>query len=101
MKLTRDHIDHMADLAKLQITDEEARLYQKQLGEILDYIEKIEKLKLSADAPQMAHADDGVNVLREDTVAASSQATVDAICNSFPAKEGKLLSSPNVFGNSE
>lgn len=101
MKLTRDHINHMADLAKLQITSEEAKLYQKQLGEILDYVDKIEKLKLPADSPQMAHADDGVNVLREDKVDPASQDTIDSIVESFPEKEGNLLSSPNVFGNTQ
>lgn len=51
MSLSRAEIDHIAGLARLRLTDEEAERYQRQLSAVLDYIAKLGELDTSQVAP--------------------------------------------------
>jgi aspartyl-tRNA(Asn)/glutamyl-tRNA(Gln) amidotransferase subunit C len=65
MSIDRKTVDKVAKLARLQLTDEELDRYGGQLGAILDYIAKLEKLDVSGLEP-LAHAVDTQNVFRAD-----------------------------------
>jgi aspartyl-tRNA(Asn)/glutamyl-tRNA(Gln) amidotransferase subunit C len=56
---------YTARLARLQLSDEEAATFQAQLGQVLEYVEKLEKIDVSAVEP-MAHANAVTNVFRDD-----------------------------------
>ena len=56
---------YTARLARLQLSDEEAATFQAQLGQVLEYVEKLEKIDVSAVEP-MAHATAVTNVFRND-----------------------------------
>ncbi|MBI2315396.1 Asp-tRNA(Asn)/Glu-tRNA(Gln) amidotransferase subunit GatC [Candidatus Daviesbacteria bacterium] len=43
MALTRDQVKHVAKLANLPLTEEEEVHYAKQLSQILDYVDQLEK----------------------------------------------------------
>jgi aspartyl-tRNA(Asn)/glutamyl-tRNA(Gln) amidotransferase subunit C len=51
MSLTREAVQHIAELAQLQLTAAEEALYQDQLSEILDYIQKLNRLDTEAIPP--------------------------------------------------
>jgi len=51
MSLTLDEVKHIADLARLQLTDEEMQRYQQQLSDILDYAARLQQLDTSQIAP--------------------------------------------------
>jgi len=70
MKLSRQEVEHIAELAKLGLTGEEVERYQDQLSSILDYVEMLTKLD-TEDARPMAHVLPVSNVMREDHVRAS------------------------------
>ena len=63
--LSREEVLHIAELAKLKLTEEEIQLYQEQLGRILEYFKKLEELD-TTDVEPMAHVLDVSNVLRPD-----------------------------------
>jgi len=65
MAIDRKTVEHVAKLARLQLSDEELDRYGQQLAAILDYIAKLEKLDVSNLEP-LAHAVDADNVFRED-----------------------------------
>ena len=65
MAIDRKTVENVAKLARLQLTPEELDRYGKQLGAILDYIAKLEKLDVTGLEP-LAHAVDTANVFRED-----------------------------------
>jgi aspartyl-tRNA(Asn)/glutamyl-tRNA(Gln) amidotransferase subunit C len=67
MRLTREDVAHVADLARLHLTDEELELFTDQLAEVLDHAEDIASLDLAEVAPT-AHAMALTNVLRPDEV---------------------------------
>jgi aspartyl-tRNA(Asn)/glutamyl-tRNA(Gln) amidotransferase subunit C len=60
-------VDYVAHLARLHLTDEEIRTFQAQLSQIVDYVRKIDHLKLDGIEPT-SHAHPVVNVLRRDEV---------------------------------
>ena len=51
MILTRKEVDHIADLARLDLSDAEKQQYQEQLSAILDYAARLQKLDTSGIAP--------------------------------------------------
>ena len=65
MAIDRKTVEHVAHLARLRLGDEELARYEKQLGAILDYIAKLEKIDLSGVEP-LVHAAEASNVFRED-----------------------------------
>jgi aspartyl-tRNA(Asn)/glutamyl-tRNA(Gln) amidotransferase subunit C len=51
MKLSREQVEHIAELARLELSDEELALYQEQLSAILDYFERLQELDTEAISP--------------------------------------------------
>lgn len=51
MKISREDVLRIAELAHLELTPEEIELYRGQLDEILSYIGKLEKLDVSGVEP--------------------------------------------------
>ena len=49
--LTREQVEHVADLAKLGLTDEEVETYRQQLSSILEYAAVLERLDTDAISP--------------------------------------------------
>ena len=63
--ISEEQVRHVANLARLGLTDEEVEKMGGQLGAILDSIEQIQELDLR-DVPPTANALDLTNVLRPD-----------------------------------
>jgi aspartyl-tRNA(Asn)/glutamyl-tRNA(Gln) amidotransferase subunit C len=58
-------VAHVAKLARLNLTEEETRLFQGQLGQVLEYAEKLRELDVS-EVEITTHAVPVLNVFRED-----------------------------------
>ena len=58
-------VAHVAKLARLNLTEEETKLFQTQLGRVLEDAEKLRELDTS-EVEAAAHAVPVFNVLRED-----------------------------------
>jgi aspartyl-tRNA(Asn)/glutamyl-tRNA(Gln) amidotransferase subunit C len=67
MKLTIDQVRHVAELARLGMSDDELEAMATQLSGILEYIDKLESLDTSA-IPPTAQVGELVDVMREDEV---------------------------------
>lgn len=70
MKISREEVLRVAELAHLELSAEEVETYRGQLDEILTYIAKLEELDVSAVEPMaqvLQAASDGRPELREDT----------------------------------
>ena len=51
MSLTRKEVEHIADLARLELSEVEKRKYQEQLSAILDYAARLQQLDTSGIPP--------------------------------------------------
>ena len=66
MKITREEVEHVAHLARLNLSDEELQKMTGQLDEILSYVAKLDELDTSEVAPT-THAFAITNAFRTDT----------------------------------
>ncbi len=51
MALTVDEVNHIAELARLKLSDEEKEIYREQLSEILDFASLLQNLDTSGIPP--------------------------------------------------
>jgi aspartyl-tRNA(Asn)/glutamyl-tRNA(Gln) amidotransferase subunit C len=51
MTLSLEQVEHIAELAKLALSDEEKALYRDQLSAILDYAERIQQIDTDDISP--------------------------------------------------
>jgi aspartyl-tRNA(Asn)/glutamyl-tRNA(Gln) amidotransferase subunit C len=59
-------VAYVAQLARLRLTADETKLFQKQLGDVLKYAEKLKEVNIEG-VEAAAHAVPIFNVFREDT----------------------------------
>jgi aspartyl-tRNA(Asn)/glutamyl-tRNA(Gln) amidotransferase subunit C len=86
MKLSRAEVEHIAELAKLELTEEEKIKFCEQLSAILEYAEMLQQLDTEA-LPPTATVLPLQNVMRPDEVA-SSFPQEDILANAPDAAEG-------------
>ena len=65
--ITEKEVKHIVQLAHLKLTGEEIKLFTEQLGNILQYFEKLEELD-TEDVVPTAYSISVKNVMREDVV---------------------------------
>ncbi len=58
-------VRHIANLARIELTDDEATQFQSQIGQVLEYVAKMRTVDVSGIEPT-AHAYPIYNVFRED-----------------------------------
>ncbi len=85
MSLTRAEVQHISELAKLQLTEAEEALYQEQLSDILDYIQRLNTLDTEA-IPPTATVLPLHSIMRDDVPRPSLP--VDEILANAPARAG-------------
>jgi len=51
MKLTLEEVEHIAELARLQLSEAEKSRYREQLSDILDYAARLQALDTSGISP--------------------------------------------------
>ncbi len=51
MSLTREEVEHIAELARLELTEEEKARYREQLSAILEYAARLQELETSHIPP--------------------------------------------------
>jgi aspartyl-tRNA(Asn)/glutamyl-tRNA(Gln) amidotransferase subunit C len=88
MKIDRDMVEHIADLAKLHLADDELNRYAEQLSDILNYAEKLQALDTDA-IPPTASVLPLKNVVRDDRVQPSLPRE-DALANAADTAEGQF-----------
>jgi len=94
MSIDRTTVEKVAKLARLQLSGEELDRYGKQLGAILDYIAKLEKLDV-ADLEPLAHAVDTDNVFRDDVPRPGLSR--DAALQNAPERTGDFFVVPKII----
>jgi aspartyl-tRNA(Asn)/glutamyl-tRNA(Gln) amidotransferase subunit C len=94
MAVTLDDVEHVANLARLEFSDEEKKTLMNQLNKILEYMEKLNELDTSNVEP-LAQVIPLSNVFREDAVKPSSPVT--EVLRNAPAKTDKFFKVPKVI----
>jgi len=86
-------LDHIANLARLDLTEEEKARFATQLGDVLAYVAQLNEVDISGVEPT-AHAFPVVNVWEAD-VPEPGLSVEDALRNA-PARRGSMFVVPRV-----
>ncbi len=81
-------VGYVAKLACVDLTDEETRLFQGQLDQILHYVEQLNELDVK-DVEPTAHAIPIYNVLRKDELGTSLNHN-DVMANAPASTDGQI-----------
>lgn len=94
--LTREDVQRIADLARLELTGDELDLFTRQLGDILTYVEQIRALDTTGVAPTSQVLNRPVD---RDDVPAPTLSRPDLLANAPDAAiESGLFKVPKVIG---
>lgn len=94
--ITREQVQHIAQLARIQIHKKDGEKLQKDLSEILKYFAALREADVSGVEP-MTHSITLENVLREDIARPKSRALLQKLVAMFPAAEDGFLKVKEVL----
>ena len=98
MQTNKIDAGYVAELARLELTEEEKAVFQPQLEKIIGYVEKISQVDVS-DVEPMMHGKELVNAFREDEVR-PSMSRDEALANA-PARTGDEFLLPKIVEGAE
>lgn len=84
-QLTKAEIEHLADLARIEISEEEKEELAERLGSVLTYVSEISKITIDTKAQPVPGA--LRNVLRPDKDSRTGGEFTDAILANVPSVE--------------
>jgi aspartyl-tRNA(Asn)/glutamyl-tRNA(Gln) amidotransferase subunit C len=93
MAIERKTVEHVAKLARLELSEADLAKYGSQLGAILDYIQKLEGLDVAGLEP-FAHPAESADVFRDD--APKPSIPRDAALANAPEKTAEFFIVPKV-----
>ncbi|HLD28108.1 MAG TPA: Asp-tRNA(Asn)/Glu-tRNA(Gln) amidotransferase subunit GatC [Patescibacteria group bacterium] len=94
MQLSKQEVEHIATLARLELTEEDKNKYGKQLSDIFGYIEKMQEID-TANVESTSQVTGLLNVMREDEVV-ESDCEVDLL-DSAPENENGYIKVPKIL----
>jgi aspartyl-tRNA(Asn)/glutamyl-tRNA(Gln) amidotransferase subunit C len=94
VKITLKEVEHVARLARLELTAEEKERMRAQLDSILSYIDKLNELDTSAVEPT-SHVLPMTNVFREDEV--TLPLAQEAVLTNAPDRHDLFFRVPRIL----
>lgn len=93
MALSRDEVRHVAELARLEFSEDEEEQMAEEMSQILDYVDKLDEIDTSG-VPPMSHVLDVSNVFRADEV--ESRIDQEQALAPAPETDGAYFQVPKV-----
>ena len=94
-RINADDVRHVAQLARLDVTDDEVELFAGQLAAVLEHAEDVEALDTEG-VPPTAHPLPLVNILRDDV--ARPGVDRDEVLAMAPAAQDGRFRVPKILG---
>ena len=91
--ITIKDVEHVAKLARLELSEEEKEIFTHQLGDVLSHVEKMNEVDTTGVEP-MNHPIDFVNVMREDNKIYEN--TREELMANAPDIEGEFFKVPKI-----
>jgi len=95
VKKDKQTVNHVAELSRLSLSEEEISVYSRQLVRILDYIDKLKKLDISNISPTSHPLTSLKNVFRKDMIK-KSLSPDEALANA-PDRKDDFFCVPKII----
>ena len=86
--ISQEEVKHIAELARLGLSDKEQEKLRNELGSILEMVDKLKQADVS-NVEISAYSDLTQNAMRQDQVKKQEQDVVDALVSALPDKLGR------------
>ena len=96
MQLSKEEIKYIANLARLELTEEELEKYGGQLSAVLDYIDQLKEVDTAGVEPT-AQVTGMKNIFREDKAEEWSEDEIEAALKDAPAREHRFIKVKRVI----
>ncbi len=96
MQLSKDEIQHIAKLARLDLTEAELEKYGSQLSNVLNYIDQLKEVDVKGVEPT-AQITGLTNVLRDDELKDWDKDEIEAALRDAPEREGRFIKVKRVI----
>jgi aspartyl-tRNA(Asn)/glutamyl-tRNA(Gln) amidotransferase subunit C len=96
-QFTEDDVDRLAQLARLALTDDERRLFARQLADFLAYANEVREIDTAGVAPT-SHATTLAIALRDDCEQPSLDRAVAVAAGPEASPQAGLFKVPRVLG---
>jgi len=94
-KISKEEVEYLAKLARVGLTDAEIAKYQKDLADILGYVEQLNEVNTDGVEP-MAQGIGAKNITREDKIE-NVEGTPAELLQSAPEHEDGFIKVKRVF----
>lgn len=94
MSITKNDVIHVAGLARLGLNDDETQKYEKELNDVLNFMEKLNELNTEGIEPT-SHVLDIHNVFRQDVVEESLN--VEDVLANAPDRDEDYFKVPSIL----
>ena len=96
--LTKEEVLHVADLARISLTEEEISKYQKELKKLLDDVEKINEVKGYDDDTIIACWENNAELRKDES---GEMLDPKEVVNNAPRHSGNYIEVPVVISEGE
>ncbi|OPY24639.1 MAG: aspartyl/glutamyl-tRNA amidotransferase subunit C [Methanomethylovorans sp. PtaU1.Bin073] len=87
--ITKEEVEHVGWLARIEIHKSEAQAYAEKLNAVLDYFSQLDEVD-TENVPPTYHVADIINVFREDVIK-PSMPQEEVLSNTEKKQEGNFL----------
>ena len=96
MALSKEDVQKVARLARIELSEEEMTRFQTQMSDILEYIEQLQKVNTKG-VETTAQVTGLENVIREDIIDSCPDDERDAALDQAPERVANLIKVKSVF----
>jgi len=96
--ISKEEVERIANLARLEISEDEKKLYAEQLSAVLDYVDKLKKVPTLTVEP-LLNITGQKNVFREDKI--TNEVRREEMLKNAPSVEDGYIKVKAVLGDSE
>jgi len=93
--ITVKEIEHLANLARIKLTDEDKKSFTKEFDSILTYVDQLKKADVKMDAEGRVGA--VKNVMRPDVARTTSNDDREALLDEAPDREGDFIAVKKII----
>ena len=94
IKITKEEVRKVAELARLELNENEINKHAEQLEKILEYIKQLEKINTN-DVPCTTRAIEVINVFRKDKKQNSD--CIEELLDLAPSREDEYFKVPKIL----
>lgn len=85
-KVSEEEVKHIAELARIELTQEESERFAREISDVLGYVEQLQEVDTDQVEP-VSQITGKKNVFREDNAVDSLQETKDIMAKNYPDKQ--------------